>query len=98
MANNYWKQALEKAREERDALWDEWKAYSAKAQAALERSLQLDKTVESLQQLVGEEADETAVAADEVADLKLADACRVILEASGKYLRPVQIRDLLENA
>jgi len=101
MTIDFWKEALAKAKAERDEAYLAWDDLSEKAQAQLQRMIQLDETIRSLTVLVGEtESPKSFIKgiASELKGKKLADACRLTLQYLDEYMTPLEVRDSLEGA
>jgi hypothetical protein len=101
MTTDFWKEALAKAKAERDEAYLAWDDFSEKAQTQLQRMVQLDETIRSLTVLVGETESPTNFLKGISAELtgkKLADACRLTLSYLDEYMTPLQMRDWLESA
>lgn len=104
---NDWKQTLYKARQEHGALIQKRDEIDTK-QAELDvererletRILQLQKTIDSLSEMVGETRTARALArvtlSGQYDNLKLAEAIRKVLQSVDKYWTPISVRDVLK--
>jgi hypothetical protein len=100
-----WKQALAAARTEHHQLIQQRDVIEA-AQADIDlkketlekRILQLQQTIASLSELTGESTFSKAMTQSiqgRFDNLKLAEACRKVLQSANKYWSPVEVRDAL---
>jgi hypothetical protein len=100
-----WKQALNAARSEHQQLIQQRDVIDA-AQADLDlkretvekRILQLEQTIASLSELTGEDPFSKAwsrASLGKIDNLKLAEACRKVLQSANKYWTPIDVRDML---
>ncbi len=101
-----WKQALRAARTEHHQLLQQRDEIDAKqAELDIEREtlekriLQLQQTIASLSELVGESNFEKALARKPmlaIDNLTLAKAIRAVLASANKYWTPIEVRDMLQ--
>jgi chromosome segregation ATPase len=104
---NDWKQTLRNARKEHGELIQQRDVLDAQqAELDIEREkletkiLQLQKTIHSLSELVGESHFETAMSRASLLggaydNLKLAEAVRKVLQSADQYWTPINVRDAL---
>jgi 16S rRNA G966 N2-methylase RsmD len=98
MTQDFYKQALFAARIERSKLLDRRKELDAERADIELRMTQLEQTINGLVILSGEQPDTTPkIIAEQLKGLGLADACRVILNSSDRFMTPVRVRNMLEH-
>lgn len=97
MSKEYWKEALNTAKEQLDALRIRLDALDAEREIITNEMVQLEQVVTSLTPLTSEHSLEelNAFLIENATELNLADACREVLKKNNRYMTPIEIRDTL---
>ena len=100
MNEEFWRQALANARNERQTLITEREALEARQATIEQRVLQLEQTINSLSDLLGEHDPANPLkgfGAAFIAHLTLSGACEEVLKSSGRYMTPIEVREALRD-
>jgi hypothetical protein len=97
MSQQYWSEALNKAKEQLATLLARLDTLDAEREVIVNEVVQLEQAIKSLSPLTSDRPADNinAVLIENVPELTLADACREVLKKNDRYMTPIEIRDTL---
>jgi hypothetical protein len=98
MSKDYWKEVERTAREQLDALRDRYTDLEEEREKIIEEMIRVEQLIKSVAPFTSDQLIDQPGLLNHVvvpAEMGLADACREVLKAHDRYLKPAEIRDIL---